>query len=47
MVRQGANRELKNCTKQLRDDKDLHGLFAVKGTSWHFIPPSAPYFGGL
>ncbi|XP_033226901.1 uncharacterized protein LOC117179333 [Belonocnema kinseyi] len=44
---QGANRELRQNVSQLRRYVDSMNLFLVVGTTWHFIPPAAPYFGGL
>ncbi|XP_033231696.1 uncharacterized protein LOC117182700 [Belonocnema kinseyi] len=41
-----ADEELKDLILKLRLDSNLHNEFASDGTSWHSIPPSAPYFGG-
>lgn len=44
---QGAERELQNAFKAAISDTDLGNLIAMDRTSWHFIPPGAPHFGGL
>lgn len=43
----GAERELYLAFKALNRDQELNSHLASDGTSWHFIPPSAPHFGGL
>ncbi|XP_039309100.1 uncharacterized protein LOC120358572 [Solenopsis invicta] len=43
----GADRELSEAYRQaIRDPNFLNSLVGEK-TSWHFIPPAAPHFGGL
>ena len=32
---------------RLRLNTDLHNEFVIQGTTWHFVPLSAPHFGGL
>ncbi|XP_033229678.1 uncharacterized protein LOC117181223 [Belonocnema kinseyi] len=44
---QGAERELRNCLLNLRKDLNLQNQLASQGSTWHFIPPSAPHFGGM
>lgn len=46
----GAKREL-NTMREVATahakDEQLANFFATEGLTWHFIPPSAPHFGGL
>ncbi|XP_029157998.1 uncharacterized protein LOC114930404 [Nylanderia fulva] len=44
---QGADRELVTAIRQTQADVDLQAKFASKPVQWHFIPPSAPHFGGM
>ncbi|XP_070075673.1 uncharacterized protein [Drosophila takahashii] len=46
----GARRELEEMRKLVQDqakDEELADFFSTEGFNWHFIPPSAPHFGGL
>ncbi|XP_044248467.1 uncharacterized protein [Drosophila takahashii] len=46
----GARRELEEMRKLVQDqakDEELADFFSTEGLNWHFIPPSAPHFGGL
>lgn len=43
----GADRELRSYLTQLQSDPELHNSFAQDRITWHFLPPSAPHFGGL
>ncbi|XP_043465287.1 uncharacterized protein LOC122500431 [Leptopilina heterotoma] len=43
----GADRELSKTFQSLKKDSDLVNCFASDGTTWHFMPPIAPNFGGL
>lgn len=46
----GAQRQLKEFFDFLSNDKiqaDIHYFLRDQGTSWKFIPPNAPHFGGL
>lgn len=47
---QGANRILTEMHKMLLDEtinKDIAASLSKDGTTWHFIPPSSPHFGGI
>ncbi|XP_033226412.1 uncharacterized protein LOC117178942 [Belonocnema kinseyi] len=44
---QGAGRELRNCLLNLNKDLNLQNQLASQGSTWHFIPPSSPHFGGM
>ncbi|GFX13464.1 integrase catalytic domain-containing protein [Trichonephila clavipes] len=44
----GANKELKRFLKLIEDsDDNLAGFLSDEGIEWKFIPPRAPFFGGL
>ena len=44
----GAHVELRRLLRQAELDWDrVEGSLAQDGIAWHFIPPSAPHFGGL
>ncbi|KAJ0178490.1 hypothetical protein K1T71_006313 [Dendrolimus kikuchii] len=45
----GADKELRNMFNKAISDfpKEVSLLLANEGTSWHYIPPQAPNFGGL
>ncbi|GFV24251.1 integrase catalytic domain-containing protein [Trichonephila clavipes] len=44
----GANKELKRFLKLIEDsDDNLAGFLSAEGIEWKFIPPRAPFFGGL
>ncbi|XP_054000653.1 uncharacterized protein LOC128888060 [Hylaeus anthracinus] len=44
---QGAAKELSSTFRNLMKDADLMSRLATDGTSWHFISPAAPHFGGI
>lgn len=43
----GADRELQRKFRDFNKDGKVNDFLAVKGITWHFIPPSSPHFGGL
>lgn len=43
----GADRELSQTFRTLLKDPTLSGKLSSDGTTWHFMPPYAPNFGGL
>ncbi|XP_045542800.1 uncharacterized protein LOC123723621 [Papilio machaon] len=45
----GADKELKNMFNRATSElpKEIGTLLASEGTTWHYIPPLAPNFGGL
>lgn len=43
----GADRELLRAYRAALNDTDFQNRTASDGTTWQFIPPSAPHFGGL
>ncbi|XP_043276039.1 uncharacterized protein [Venturia canescens] len=44
---QGADNELRRAFLSTLKNPDLHAKFETDGIRWHFIPASAPHFGGL
>ncbi|XP_070169700.1 uncharacterized protein [Polyergus mexicanus] len=44
---QGADRELNTTFQRLVADPPIQDAIANDNIKWHFIPPSAPHFGGL
>ncbi|XP_033212139.1 uncharacterized protein LOC117169743 [Belonocnema kinseyi] len=43
----GSDRELSRAFRKLQNDSNLASLFAADSTTWDFVPPIAPHFGGL
>lgn len=43
----GADRELKSYLKKIQADPEIRIRFSQDDVNWHFLPPSAPHFGGL
>ncbi|XP_070170716.1 uncharacterized protein [Polyergus mexicanus] len=44
---QGADRQLNTTFQRLVADPQIQDAIANDNVKWHFIPPSAPHFGGL
>ncbi|XP_076660338.1 uncharacterized protein LOC143363666 [Halictus rubicundus] len=43
----GANNELHELHKVLRENDEVNHFITDKGISWHFMPALSPHFGGL
>ncbi|XP_029175374.1 uncharacterized protein LOC114943813 [Nylanderia fulva] len=44
---QGAERKLADTFGKIIKNSEFGSLLAIDGTTWHFIPPASPHFGGI